>query len=123
MARAQLYVLTITRTSKYGGSGPDEAASLMREHLLYLWQLEVAGTLFGAGPLERSDDAAGPVGMIIVAAPSREAAEVIAANEPFHRAGWRVNTVRGWTLNEGASAFLGKMMAGLAAHEASGKED
>jgi len=115
MAHAQLYVLTITRTAQYGGSGPDEATSLMREHLIYLWQLEVAGKLFGAGPLERSEDASGPVGMIVVAAGSREEAESVATNEPFHRAGWRVNTVRGWTLNEGAAAFLGKLMSDLAA--------
>ena len=113
-ARAQLYVLTIQRTPLFGGSGPEEAAERLQEHLLYLWELEATGKLFGAGPLARVESEGEPVGMIIVAAASVAEAAAIAANEPYQKAGWRTNTVRSWTLNEGATAVIGKMMASLA---------
>jgi hypothetical protein len=47
----------------------------------------------------------GPVdGIAIIRAHSRDQAEAIAANEPLHKAGWRINTVRLWELNMGALA-------------------
>jgi uncharacterized protein len=112
-ARAQLYVTSIHRTDRWNRDGP-EFPELLRAHLSYLYELQADGTLFGAGPLEPGDDDL-PMGMIIIAAASKEAAQAIVEREPFHEAGWRINTVRGWTLNEGCAALFGKMLAELAA--------
>ena len=61
-AEAQLYLVTIRPTEQWGKYGPEESAEYSRQHLLYLWELEMSGKLFGAGPLERIDPDA-PSGM------------------------------------------------------------
>ena len=119
-AEVQLYVVTIRPTEKYGKYGPEEAAEYSRQHLLYLWELEAAGKLFAAGPLERSD-ANEPTGMLILAAASKEEAIAIAENEPHHKAGRRVNTVKGWTVNEGRVVLFAEMMAQLAVRNEKGE--
>jgi hypothetical protein len=45
-----------------------------------------------------------------VAVASREAAEEIAAAEPFERAGWRTPKVCTWMLNEGAAVALARQL-------------
>jgi hypothetical protein len=68
-----------------------------------VFDLEDQNRLLAAGPLDRDVD--GPVdGIAIIRADSRNQAEAIAANEPLHKAGWRINTVRSWELNVGALA-------------------
>ena len=116
----QLYVVLIRPTEKYGKYGPEEAAEYSRQHLLYLWELEAAGKLFGAGPLERYPNE--PTGMLILAAASKEEAIALAENEPHHKAGRRTNTVKGWTLNEGRAALFAEMMSRLAARNNSGEK-
>ena len=39
--------------------------------------------------------------MLLLMVETLEEAEAIAANEPMHAGGWRVNTVRSFALNEG----------------------
>ncbi len=117
-ARARLYVLTIRRTDAWDREAP-EFTEHLRQHLAFLYELQAEGVLFGAGPLEGGDEH-DPVGMIIVAAASQEAAVAIAEREPFHAAGWRVNTVRAWSLNEGVVAHTGKLMQEVAERRADG---
>lgn len=117
----QLYVVNIRPTEKYGKYGPEEAAEYSRQHLLYLWELEAAGKLFAAGPLERLDPKE-PTGMLVLAAASKEEAIAIAENEPHHKAGRRVNSVKGWTVNEGRAALFAEMMAQLAARNKKGEK-
>jgi uncharacterized protein YciI len=117
----QLYVVSIRPTEKYGKYGAEEAAEYSRQHLLYLWELEAAGQLFAAGPLERLD-ANGPTGMLILAAASKEEAITIAENEPHHKAGRRVNTVKGWTVNEGRAVLFAEMMVQLAGRNEKGEK-
>jgi uncharacterized protein YciI len=114
-AEVKLYIVNIRPTEKYGKYGPEEAVEYSRQHLLYLWELEAAGKLFAAGPLERvgPDE---PTGMLILAAASKEEALAIAENEPHHKAGRRVNTVKGWTVNEGRATLFAEMMTQLASH-------
>ncbi|CAN5671505.1 hypothetical protein BH09ACT8_BH09ACT8_39630 [soil metagenome] len=65
----------------------------------YLFELQDQQLLLGSGPLDLDVDHI--EGMCIVGADSREQAESLAAEEPYAKAGWRVNTVRAWQLNEG----------------------
>jgi hypothetical protein len=48
--------------------------------------------------------------MYFIVAPSREAAEAIAASEPFEAAGWRTHTLCSWMLNEGTAVPLVRSM-------------
>jgi uncharacterized protein YciI len=72
------------------------------EHLAYQKKLEADGTLFAVGPLA---DEAGAVwlmeGLIILRAPSLEAAQKIASDDPMHASGKKKFTVRPWLVNEG----------------------
>jgi uncharacterized protein len=119
-AEVKLYVVNIRPTEKYGKYGTEEAAEYSRQHLLYLWELEAAGKLFAAGPLERLDPNE-PTGMLILAAASKEEAIAIAENEPHHKAGRRVNTVKAWTVNEGRATLFAEMIALLAARSGKGE--
>lgn len=72
----------------------------LREHLLYMIDLEKSGTLFLSGPLyEKTGATIG--GVTVVRASSFEEAESIASSDPFVLAGYRIPTVRRWVVNEG----------------------
>ena len=112
-AEIQMYLLLgkgTERGAQERAADKSRADELLRQHFLYLWELEEQGKLFGAGPV----DAGTPnqEGLFIVAAASREEAEQIAANEPFQKAGWRSTTIRTWQLNEGLGVPLGRELAG-----------
>jgi uncharacterized protein YciI len=74
----------------------EEARQVLTEHLLYLREIERTGRLYASGPIDSDGE-----GMCIVRTADREDAERIAYAEPFHKAGWRINSVRSWQLNEG----------------------
>jgi uncharacterized protein YciI len=90
--------------------GSEAGREMLRQHFLYWWELEERGVLIGAGPV--NPGAPEQFGMAVFAAPSRAEAEALAFAEPMHKAGWRVNTVREWQLNEGAAVPLAKKMTG-----------
>lgn len=101
MAKIQLFAIVMRATDKFKSPQTAEGAALLAEHLGYVFGLEDQDRLLAAGPLDR--DAGGPVdGIAIIRADSRDQAEAIAASEPLHKAGWRINTVRSWELNMGA---------------------
>ena len=125
MARLQLYAIFMRPTDKYDTES-DEGREIMRRHLQFQLEMEDKGILLAAGPLndygrastlakyrestpagERLIDASG---MYFIVAPSREAAEAIAASEPFEAAGWRTHTLCSWMLNEGTSVPLVRSM-------------
>src|SRR4051812_935245 len=95
MGRVNLFAIFMRPTDRYDVSTP-EGQELMRQHLQFQLDLEDRGVLLAAGPLNlqapaptgrpRSADP-DPIidasGMYLVAVPSRDAAETIAANEPF----------------------------------------
>ena len=82
---------------------PEELSEILPDHLNYQKEMENAGKLFLAGPLS---DAAGEKmtggGMIVYRASSLEEAEVIASNDPMHKRGGRIFTLRRWLVNEGS---------------------
>ena len=102
--RLPLFLLFMHHRPDAPAPGSPEFRVVLREHLLYWWELEEQGVLIAAGP-----QAGGPAygdGLAILAARTREEADSIAADEPFARAGIRTNTVVDWTLNEGALVAL-----------------
>ncbi len=73
------------------------------EHLAYQYQIEADGTLFAAGPVvSESDNGPSGRGLIIVRADSFEAADAIAAADPFHDQKLKSYSIERWTVNEGS---------------------
>tara|TARA_R110002072_G_scaffold240743_1_gene399261 strand:- start:135 stop:527 length:393 start_codon:yes stop_codon:yes gene_type:complete len=75
---------------------------LVTQHLDWVRDLEESGILFAAGPLVSADEPHSGAGMIVVRGTSKAEAEALAATCPFHKAGVRKFTVRGWQINEGS---------------------
>ncbi|HEU0073753.1 MAG TPA: YciI family protein [Dehalococcoidia bacterium] len=125
MARLQLYAIFMRPTEKYDTES-EEGREIMRRHLQFQLEMEDKGILLAAGPLDdfgrastlvkyRDSTPAGErlidaSGMYFIVAPSREAAEAIAASEPFEAAGWRTHTLCSWMLNEGTAGPLVRSM-------------
>ena len=74
---------------------------VLKDHLVYQIELEKEGILFASGPLKDKADTMTGAGITIVRAENFEAAEKIARNDPFVRAGLREPTVHKWVMNEG----------------------
>ncbi len=100
LMRKQFYIITMQ--AKPMADPLAGLAPVLTEHLDFIDDLEARGVLFGAGPFRHEDGNWDGSGMAIVRAASIEEARTIAESEPFHRAGLRTNTVKGWQLNEGS---------------------
>lgn len=73
----------------------------LKEHLLYMIDLEKSGVLFLSGPLfDRNGGMTGD-GVTIIRAASFEEAETIARKDPFAIAGYREQKISRWVVNEG----------------------
>jgi uncharacterized protein YciI len=96
MLRKRLYAVI----SK-GSGRPELVQSLLPDHLQYMIGLERAGILFASGPLGAGDGAAVGDGLTILNVDSLEHARMLAAMDPFVRAGARTFSAREWTLMEG----------------------
>ena len=108
-ARAQMFLIYMEPTERWNELAADASRQLLRDHLRYLYKLDQEGGLFCCGPVDFQPGQ--PVeGLAIVVAASREEAERIAANEPFHKAGARVNRVRTHTMNEGVACYVARAM-------------
>ncbi|MFL2547090.1 MAG: YciI family protein [Candidatus Rariloculaceae bacterium] len=79
--------------------GTPEMDEMRRQAFVYIWQLEEQKKLLLAGPFEEGTP--NQEGMMLLMVDTLEEAESIAAKEPMHAGGWRVNTVRSFALNEG----------------------
>lgn len=84
-------------------AGTDQAAVDARaeEHVAWLLGLEAEGVLFLSGPLLSGPGTAPGSGVTVIRADDQDAAQTIAAADPFVRAGLRTFTVHRWRLNEG----------------------
>ncbi len=78
---------------------------VLEQHYRWGHRLRDNGTILFAGPVDvdaMGPGAPGPVGritgLLVVRAASREAAEAIARQEPFHVAGFRNNVVHAWSI-------------------------
>ncbi|WAJ47099.1 YciI family protein [Mycobacterium sp. Aquia_216] len=99
-AKIPLFAIFMRATDTFERADTAQGAALLTEHLRYLVELEDHNRLLAVGPLDRTP--AGPMdGLCIIRADSRDQAEAIAAEEPFAKAGWRINTVRSWELSFG----------------------
>lgn len=96
MMKKQLFVIISDCLVK-----PEELQTNLEAHLRYLIGLENAGVLFASGPLFDGDGTMRGEGLTAVRAASFEAAEEIAAKDPFVMAGQRRPTVKSWIVNEG----------------------
>lgn len=100
LANIELFVVFMRPTEAFQGPfASEEGRRLLTEHLQYLFEIQRSGALFAAGPLDL--DVERIAGMCILHVTSRDDAERIASQEPYHQAGWRTNTVQSWQLNEG----------------------
>lgn len=99
----QLWIVEGTPTEAWPDAGADftEAfATALLAHLAWLERLEADGILVLSGPVDQ-EVALGP-SLSVFRAPSREEAEQLVHDEPMAVAGYRTNTVRSWTVNEGS---------------------
>lgn len=112
-----LYVLIMTplplATDPAPAASPGDATPL-EVHYAYMHRLITQGKVLLMGPCmgESTFDGQAPVppGIGILRVASRDEAEEIARNEPFHTMGWRRNTVMAWTPKFGT---LVEVLAGL----------
>jgi uncharacterized protein len=122
-ARLPLFVVFSRPTSRFTWE-TEEGRELMRAHLQWQLEREDEGRLLAAGPLNHGepvtvdDPIVNAGGMYVMAAASRAQAETIAAEDPFHLAGWRTYTVRTWLLNEGIARSLGPQLERFGSAEA-----
>lgn len=82
-----------------------DAAALrakLRDHLLYMIELEAAGVLFASGPYADEAGQLDGAGMTILRAANLGEATAIAERDPMVVAGLRAIAVRQWIINEGA---------------------
>ncbi|MCE7029404.1 YciI family protein [Jiella avicenniae] len=96
MMKAEFYLIENRLLTK-----PDDLKEKIREHLLYMIDLEKSGTLFLSGPLYDDSGAMTGNGMTIIRAGSFEEAEAIASRDPFVEAGYREPRIHRWVVNEG----------------------
>ncbi|WP_167098623.1 YciI family protein [Mycobacterium sp. DL592] len=100
----ELYVLIMTPlplASNAAAETPPGEPTPLEIHYAYVHQLVEQGKVLLIGPClgEPTINGQAPVppGIGVLRVASREEAEAIAHNEPFHTMGWRRNTVMAWT--------------------------
>jgi uncharacterized protein YciI len=104
----ELYVMVMTPLPIAADSPAPEVPDGMTPlewHYSYMHRLIADGKVLVIGPCmnepQNPGDAPVPHGIGILRAATREDAEEIAANEPFHLLGWRRNDVMAWTVKFG----------------------
>jgi uncharacterized protein YciI len=84
------------------GTGQAAIGSLVAEHVRWLLQLERDDVLFLSGPLLSGPGTGPGSGATVIRAADADAAQSVAAGDPFVLAGLRTFTVHRWRLNEGS---------------------
>jgi uncharacterized protein len=97
--------------------GTDTAAidAHVAEHVAWMIELERDGVLFVSGPLLSGPGVGPGSGATVVRAADEDAARLIAANDPFVRAGLRTFEVYRWRVNEGSVSV--RMSLGTGTYE------
>lgn len=85
-------------------AGTDQAAidAHVDSHIAWLLRLEQEDLLLASGPLLSGPGVGPGSGLTVLRAPDEETARLIAADDPFVRAGLRTFEVHRWRLNEGS---------------------
>lgn len=105
-----LYAMVMTPLPVSAASSPvgvaDDGPTPLEVHYEYMHRLIEDGKVLLIGPCmaeaTNPGDAPVPPGIAVLRVPSREEAEEIATNEPFHKMGWRRNDVMAWTVTFGS---------------------
>jgi uncharacterized protein YciI len=104
LASHQTFVVFALTLPAWRSPATDEGREMLHQHYVWADQVRARGSLLFAGPLdpEHAGPGASPVGkhtgMLVFRASSKEEAEAIAHQDPFHVAGYRVNTVHSWPI-------------------------
>ncbi len=94
-----LFLVMAESLHGWRGPGTPEGRPVMREHYAWIFEKKAQGVLVLSGPVDvaalmRGTPAVGAVtGLIVLRAPSQEAAQAIVEQDPLHRAGYRRNVV------------------------------
>jgi uncharacterized protein YciI len=79
-----------------------EIEKRLADHIAHQIDMEKRGIMFAAGPLYSRGSNIPEAGMFVLRANSFEEAEVLAKEDPLHRAGLRTFTLQKWRVNEGS---------------------
>jgi uncharacterized protein YciI len=79
---------------------PAKLPTLALPHYQWIIELEKQGVVFASGPLFKRDGSAG-VGMTVFRVTDYEAAEALAASDPFCTGGAATYDLQRWQINEG----------------------
>ena len=100
----ELYVVVMTPLPvdpQAAAAAEAQRPSPLEVHYAYMHRVIAEGKVLFMGPCIGEPAVPGqapvPPGFGVLRVDSREEAEEIARNEPFHRMGWRKNTVVSWT--------------------------
>ena len=105
----QLYLIPLVPTDK--PRAPEDVATF-DAHFVWLRDNEMAGRLMSCGPVEAPKPLAPGIwgGGLGIVATSREEAQAIADREPSGQAGYRVLSVRGWSMQYGLAAPIAQSL-------------
>lgn len=106
VARAQMYVLELHPVAGTGETTPQ----LHRDHLAYLYKLEMSGRLYASGQVASVDGAEG-YELAIVVATDRAEADAYAANDPLRKAGLVETSVTSHIINEGVACYFARELS------------
>ena len=92
--------------------GAGDRDAVREQHLAYQYELERRGVMFAAGPFLDAAGKPNGTGLIIYRAGSLAEATAIAAEDPFHRLGFRRFKVMPWRVSEGTFSLRVNYAAG-----------
>jgi uncharacterized protein YciI len=108
--RPQYYVFWMTNVDPAPETGKP-VDEIRQDHFAYLSDLEARGILLAAGPFMDADGSRHGAGMMILRASSMEAADAIAAEEPYRKNGLRTHSPTPWQWAEGSVTQTVRMKA------------
>ncbi len=104
-----VFVILADTLDKWQPPTSDEGKKMLHQHYLWALGLEQQGKLILAGPVNHDIISKGMIsavgnitGLIMIKAESRQEAESIAEQDPFHISGYRKNVVHSLTIRFGA---------------------
>ena len=105
LAHHETFVIFAETLSGWRAPSTPEGREVLERHYQWGHRLRESGQLLFAGPVDVETMGPGgpsPVGritgLLVVRAPSKDAAEAIARQDPFHVAGFRANVVHSWSI-------------------------
>lgn len=104
MLQIELFVVTSTPNA-----GIDSMKRYLREHILYMIELERAGVLFASGPTLGPDGSIDGSGLTVLRCRTLSEARDIACADPLVRHNLRHVEVRKWIVNEGSISISVRM--------------